>query len=68
MLDQFGIKNVSLSPVNIKLQALFATRKPVYERLANLVLDVRHGSVAELGRRLEAALRVFAAAKQEVEN
>jgi shikimate kinase len=48
--------------------ALFATRKPVYERLANLVLDVRHGSVAELGRRLEAALRVFAAAKQEVEN
>jgi shikimate kinase len=48
--------------------ALFATRKPVYERLADLVLDVRHGSVAELGRRLEAALREFAAAKQEVEN
>lgn len=48
--------------------SLFAARKPVYERLADLVLDVRHGSVAELGRRLEEALRAFAAAKQEVEN
>ena len=47
--------------------AMFATRKPVYERLADLTLDVRHGSVSELGARLEAALRDYAAAKQEVE-
>ncbi|WP_200900794.1 shikimate kinase [Pseudarthrobacter siccitolerans] len=47
--------------------AMFATRKPVYERLADITLDVRHGSVSELGRRLEAALRDYAAAKQEVE-
>jgi shikimate kinase len=46
---------------------MFAARKPVYERLADLVLDVRHGSVAEIGRRLEVSLREFAAAKQEVE-
>ncbi|MGO4186692.1 shikimate kinase [Pseudarthrobacter sp. TAF60_1] len=46
---------------------LFATRKPVYERLADLVLDVRHGSINELGHRLEVALREYAAAKQEVE-
>jgi shikimate kinase len=44
-------------------RALFATRKPVYERLADLVLDVRRGSVADLGRRLEEALREFAASK-----
>ena len=48
--------------------ALFMTRKPVYERLADLVVDVRHGSVSELGHRLEVALRDYAAAKQEVEN
>lgn len=48
--------------------ALFSTRKPVYERLADLVVDVRHGSVSELGHRLEVALRDYAAAKQEVEN
>jgi shikimate kinase len=47
--------------------AVFATRRPVYERLADITLDVRHGSVSELGRRLEAALRDYAAAKQEVE-
>jgi shikimate kinase len=47
---------------------LFATRKPVYERLADLVLDVRHGSITELGQRLEVALREYAAAKQEVEH
>lgn len=47
--------------------AMFAARKPVYERLADITLDVRHGSVSELGRRLEAALRDYAAAKQEVE-
>ncbi|HET7139292.1 MAG TPA: shikimate kinase [Arthrobacter sp.] len=48
--------------------ALFSARKPVYERLADLVVDVRHGSVSELGHRLEVALRDYAAAKQEVEN
>ena len=47
--------------------AMFATRRPVYERLADITLDVRHGSVTELGGRLEAALRNHAAAKQEVE-
>lgn len=47
--------------------AMFATRKPVYERLADITLDVRHGSIPELGGRLEAALRSHAAAKQEVE-
>ena len=47
--------------------AMFATRKPVYERLAEITLDVRHGSVSELGRRLKAALRDNAAAQQEVE-
>ncbi len=36
---------------------LFTTRRPVYERLADLVFDVRHGSVSELGRQLEEALR-----------
>jgi shikimate kinase len=44
--------------------ALFATRRPVYERLADLVFDVRHGTVAELGTRLEVALRDFAAVKK----
>ncbi|MGX9900749.1 shikimate kinase [Arthrobacter sp. SA17] len=38
---------------------LFTTRRPVYERLADLVFDVRHGSVSDLGRRLEEALRDF---------
>ncbi|WP_285246168.1 shikimate kinase [Pseudarthrobacter sp. efr-133-R2A-89] len=47
--------------------AMFATRRPVYERLADITLDVRHGSIPELGARLEAALRHHAAAKQEVE-
>ena len=47
--------------------SMFAARKPVYERLADVVLDVREGSIAEIGRRLEVALREFAAAKQEVE-
>jgi shikimate kinase len=44
-------------------RALFATRQPVYERLADLVFDVRKGSVADLGRRLEEALRGYAAAQ-----
>jgi shikimate kinase len=42
-------------------QNLFATRQPVYERLADLVLDVRSGSVPDLARRLEDALEQFAA-------
>ncbi len=44
-------------------RALFATRQPVYERLADLVFDVRNGSVADLGHRLEDALREYAAAQ-----
>jgi shikimate kinase len=40
---------------------LFATRRPVYERLADLVLDVRTGSVPDLARRLEDALNGYAA-------
>jgi shikimate kinase len=37
-------------------KALFATRRPVYERLADLVFDVRSGSVPDLAHRLEDAL------------
>ena len=37
-------------------RTLFATRRPVYERLADIVLDVRSGSVPELAHRLEDAL------------
>ena len=44
-------------------RALFATRQPVYERLADLVLDVRSGSVPDLAHRLEDALGEYAAAK-----
>lgn len=44
--------------------ALFATRRPVYERLADVVFDVRHGTVAELGQRLEVTLSALAAEKQ----
>jgi shikimate kinase len=36
--------------------ALFATRRPVYERLADLVFDVRSGTVPDLAHRLEDAL------------
>ncbi len=43
-------------------QALFTTRKPVYERLADLVLDVRSGTVPELARQLDAALQEYTAA------
>lgn len=49
-------------------KALFAARKPVYERLADIVMDVRQGTVAELAGRLEEALREYAAAQQEVEH
>ena len=44
-------------------RTLFATRQPVYERLADLVLDVRSGSVQELARRLEDALEQLAASE-----
>ena len=37
-------------------RTLFATRQPVYERLADLTLDVRSGSVQDLARRLQDAL------------
>lgn len=43
-------------------RTLFATRQPVYERLADLVLDVRSGSVTDLAHRLEDALEQLAAA------
>ena len=44
-------------------RTLFATRQPVYERLADLVLDVRSGNVPELAHRLEDALGEHAVAK-----
>ncbi|WP_346924853.1 shikimate kinase [uncultured Arthrobacter sp.] len=40
-------------------KTLFATRRPVYERLADVVLDVRAGSVQDLARRLEEALQRY---------
>ncbi|MDN4645704.1 shikimate kinase [Arthrobacter sp. PsM3] len=43
-------------------KTLFATRRPVYERLADLVIDVRNGSVPDLAHRIEDALRGYAAA------
>lgn len=42
-------------------KTLFATRRPVYERLADVVLDVRTGTVQDLARRLEDALQRYAA-------
>ena len=42
-------------------KTLFATRRPVYERLADVVLDVRSGTVQDLARRLEDALQSYAA-------
>ncbi|WP_224049746.1 shikimate kinase [Arthrobacter sp. NicSoilB4] len=42
-------------------KTLFATRRPVYERLADVVLDVRSGTVQDLARQLEDALRNYAA-------
>ncbi|MET3920625.1 shikimate kinase [Arthrobacter sp. UYEF20] len=44
-------------------KALFATRRPVYERLADLVIDVRSGSVPDIAHRLKDALGGPAAAK-----
>lgn len=46
-------------------RTLFATRQPVYERLADLTLDVRSGSVQELARGLEEALEQHAALDNE---
>ena len=43
-------------------KALFATRRPVYERLADLKIDVRNGSVPDLAHRIEDALGGCAAA------
>lgn len=48
-------------------ETLFATRRPVYERLADIVLDVRKGTVPEICLQLEERLRNFAALKEEVE-
>lgn len=48
--------------------SLFAARRAIYERLADIVLDVRHGTVAELAGRLEDSLHEYAAAQQEVEH
>lgn len=44
-------------------KALFAARRPVYEKLADLVIDVRSGSVPDIAHRLEDALGESAAAK-----
>ena len=44
-------------------KTLFATHRPVYERLADLVFDVRRGSVPDLAHRLEDALGGLLAAK-----
>ncbi|XAS62687.1 shikimate kinase [Pseudarthrobacter sp. So.54] len=44
-------------------KTLLATRRPVYERLADVVLDVRSGSVPDIAHRLEDALRGYAAAE-----
>jgi shikimate kinase len=44
-------------------RTLFAARQPVYERLADLILDVRRGSVPDLAHRLEDALEEYNAAK-----
>ncbi|MHA7223182.1 shikimate kinase [Arthrobacter sp. RHLT1-20] len=44
-------------------KTLFATRRPVYERLADLVFDVRGGTVPDLAQRLEDALGELAAGK-----
>lgn len=48
-------------------EALFAARQPVYERLADIVMDVRSGSVAEIALRLEERLREYAALEKEAE-
>lgn len=46
-------------------ESLYTARRPIFERLADIVIDVRQGSIPEIGLALEARLREFAAAKQE---
>lgn len=48
-------------------EVLFAARRPVYERLADIIFDVRSGTVAEIGLLLEEGLRQHAALTKEVE-
>ncbi len=48
-------------------EALFATRKPVYTRLADITIDVRSGTVPEIALRVEEALQSFMALKEEVQ-
>nr|WP_314325276.1 shikimate kinase [Paenarthrobacter ilicis] len=48
-------------------ETLFATRRPVYERLADIVVDVRAGTITEIGLRVEERLREHAALTEEVE-
>lgn len=48
-------------------EALFAARRPVYERLADITVDVRSGTVAEIALHLEERLRDHAALKEEVQ-
>ncbi|MHC6220923.1 shikimate kinase [Arthrobacter sp. MMS24-S77] len=48
-------------------EALFAARRPVYERLADVTVDVRSGTVAEIALHVEERLREYAALKEEVQ-
>ncbi|GAA4037322.1 shikimate kinase [Arthrobacter methylotrophus] len=48
-------------------ETLFAARRPVYERLADIVIDVRTGTVAEIALDVEEGLREYAALKEEVQ-
>ena len=48
-------------------EALFAARKPVYTRLADITIDVRSGTVPEIALRVEEALERFMALKEEVQ-
>ncbi len=48
-------------------ETLFAARRPVYERLADVVIDVRTGTVAEIALDVEERLREYAALKEEVQ-
>jgi shikimate kinase len=48
-------------------ETLFAARRPVYERLADIIVDVRSGTVAEIALHVEERLREYAALKEEVQ-
>ncbi|MEV8150275.1 shikimate kinase [Arthrobacter sp. NPDC080073] len=48
-------------------EALFAARRPVYERLADITVDVRSGTVTEIALHVEERLREYAALKEEVQ-